>query len=211
MKAVLETLQDGALDDRLALRDFLQHMDEEVDQMTRLVQQLLELSRLESGQAPLNPEPVDVGSLLAEVAARMASQAERAGIDLGIDAPDGLPGVSVDRDRLREALVNLVHNGLKFTLPGGAVTLSAAAVDGELRLVVRDTGVGIPAEQQARIFERFYKGDSARSSEGVGLGLAIVKNVALAHGGTVSIESAEGKGSAFTITLPLTAAATRLG
>jgi two-component system phosphate regulon sensor histidine kinase PhoR len=203
IKAVLETLQDGALEDQAVARDFLARMDDEVDQLTQLVQQLLELSRLESGQAPLQIEPLDVGDVLGEIAGRMSSQAERAGVTLGLAVPDGLPPAPADRRRLREAVVNLVHNAIKYTPSGGSVTLAAAAEGGELRISVRDTGVGIAHDQQARIFERFFKSDSARSSEGVGLGLAIVKNVALAHGGRVTVDSREGAGATFTIVLPL--------
>ncbi|TAK66453.1 MAG: HAMP domain-containing histidine kinase, partial [Dehalococcoidia bacterium] len=128
-------------------------------------------------------------------------QVERAGLALRCDLPPGPIPLVGDGDQLERALGNLVANAIKFTPKGGSIELRAAADDGDVRLSVADTGVGIEPEQQARVFERFYKADRGRGS-GTGLGLAIVKHIARAHGGDVSLESRPGHGSTFTISLP---------
>jgi two-component system phosphate regulon sensor histidine kinase PhoR len=139
----------------------------------------------------------------------LEAQAERAGITLNAAFPASLPPVRGDRRMLEGALVNLIHNAVKFTPSGGRVTVGATAeADGRITLWVEDSGVGIPEEHLPRLFERFYKEDPARSGGGTGLGLAIVKHVALVHGGTVSVSSHVGVGSRFSMTLPV-ATATR--
>ena len=108
-----------------------------------------------------------------------------------------------DRDRIEQVLINLIHNAIKFTEPGGTITVSGAVHDKSFQFSVSDTGAGIPADDLTRIFERFYKADKARSGSGTGLGLAIAKHVVAAHGGEIWIESTEGKGSTFYFTIPL--------
>ncbi len=201
IRAAAETLQEGALDDRPAAQEFLGHIQRETDRMTQLVEELLELSRIESGAAPFAVEPVDASLLVHDTVRRFAQQAERAGIALKSDAPAGPLLLVGDGERLERALGNLVANAIKFTPAGGEIMLRAAGEDGEVRLSVADTGVGIEPEQQVRVFERFYKADRGRGG-GTGLGLAIVKHIVRAHGGEVSLESRPGRGSTFTIRLP---------
>ena len=117
--------------------------------------------------------------------------------------PEDLPQVMVDADRIRQVVINLVHNAIKFTPAGGYVTVTARAVHDGVVVSVADTGIGIPADDLPRIFERFYKADRARSSGGTGLGLAIAKHTVQAHNGRLWVESVEGKGSTFSFTLPL--------
>ena len=201
IRAAAETLQEGAIDDPAAAQEFLGHIQRETDRMTQLVEELLELSRIESGAAPFDIGPVDGAALVRSTARRFAQQAERAGLALRIDVPEDPVALLGDEDQLERALGNLVANAIKFTPSGGQITLIAGAADGEVRLSVADTGIGIEPEQQGRVFERFYKADRGRGS-GTGLGLAIVKHIARAHGGDVSLESRPGHGSTFTIRLP---------
>jgi two-component system phosphate regulon sensor histidine kinase PhoR len=201
IKAASDTLAEGALDDPAAAREFVAHIQREADRLSQLVDELLELSRIESGEAPLRLEEIGARSLLDECASRMGALAGRAGVALRVDAPDGLT-VRADRERIGRALTNLVHNAIRFTSPGGVVTLRARAEDGATLLEVSDTGAGIRPEDLPRIFERFYKAERARSGGGTGLGLAIVKHIAQAHGGSVSARSRPGQGSTFTLRLP---------
>ena len=202
IRAAAETLQEGALDDKPAAIEFLGHIQREVDRMTQLVEELLELSRIESGAAPLRFAQLDAGVLVADTARRFAQQAERAGLALVAESPNGPVMVIGDVERLERALGNLVANALKFTASGGRITVAAAPTDDGVAISVSDTGVGIEAEQQGRVFERFYKADRGRGSGGIGLGLAIVKHIVLAHGGSVSVESRPGRGSTFTMHIP---------
>ena len=165
--------------------------------------ELLELSRIESGQVPLEFKPVPAASLLLSAADRMRAQAERAGLVLRLSAPLDMSEVVADPHRLEQVLVNLIHNAVKFTPPGGEVVLSAEFEENFVRFSVRDSGVGIPAEDLGRIFERFYKADRARSGGGTGLGLSISRHLVEAHGGKIWAESTEGQGSTFYFTIPL--------
>jgi two-component system phosphate regulon sensor histidine kinase PhoR len=202
IKAVVETLRDGALEDREAADEFLIRVDEEVDRLVQLVEELLQLARIESGAAPMVMADVLPRDLLAACIARFQHQAERSGVTLSLDAPE-LPAIRADPDRLSQAVSNLIHNALKFTMPGGVVIVGARPRGEMVQITVSDTGSGIDPADLSRIFERFYVADRARSRRGTGLGLAIVKHVVRAHGGTVEAESMLGAGSTFTITLPV--------
>jgi two-component system phosphate regulon sensor histidine kinase PhoR len=201
LKALVDTLRGGAIKDRSAAKRFLKRMDIEVDTLTQMVEELLELSRIESGQAPLHLAPTSVAELLIPPVDRLRPQAERAGLELTILLPPELPPVVADPDRARLVLTNLVHNAVKFTPPGGRITVAAEPAGDEVILSVQDTGVGIPIDDLSRIFERFYKADRARSGGGTGLGLAIAKHIVQGHGGRIWAESVEGQGSTFHFTL----------
>ena len=201
IRAAAETLREGALDERAAALDFLTHIERETDRMTQLVEELLELSRIESGAAPLRFADLDARTLVYDTVARFRQQAERAGLTMVAEAPDEPLEIVGDGERLERALGNLVANAIKFTPVGGTVTVRAERCDGEVRVSVRDTGIGIEPEQRARVFERFYKADRGRGS-GTGLGLAIVKHIVQGHGGSVEVESFPGRGSTFTMRLP---------
>ncbi len=201
IKSVVETLQAGALEDKAVAQDFLSRADAEVDRLVQMVTELLELSRLESGQAPLAREPVDVREMLEAAVERMRQQAERKGLTLELDVAPSLPLVVGDAQRLEQAVVNLLDNAIKFT-DAGSVRVSAGLVGDAVQVEVADTGAGVSAEKLPRIFERFYKVDRARGDRGTGLGLAVVKHTVEAHGGRIGVRSEEGRGSTFTITLP---------
>ncbi|MGC9398060.1 MAG: ATP-binding protein [Anaerolineae bacterium] len=203
LRAVTETLQDGAIDDPPIARRFLEHIASEVNAMSQLVNELLELSRIESGRAPLQRRPTPVSDLVSTPVGRLLPQAERSGVTLHVDIPDDLPYVWVDPERVQMVITNLLHNAIKFTPAGGEVNVRVERDRDVVKVTVRDTGVGIPEEDQARIFERFYKTDRARSSGGTGLGLAIAKHVVQAHGGQIWVESELGVGSTFAFTLPV--------
>jgi two-component system phosphate regulon sensor histidine kinase PhoR len=202
LRALAETLQDGALDDPPAARRFVDQIQIEVDALTQMVNELLELSKIESGRFALDRSPVAAYDLLASAAQRMQLQAERADLTLRVECANDLPNVQIDAQRLEQVLVNLIHNAVKFTRPGGEIVLSAEPDDGSIRVAVRDTGVGIPADEVPRIFERFYRVDKSRTGNGTGLGLSIAKHIVEAHGGEIWVKSAEGKGSTFYFTIP---------
>lgn len=202
LKAVIETLQGIALDDPAAARRFLERAEAEVDALTQMVQELLELSRIESGRTPLRTRSVDVAEVIIPPAERLRPQAERAGLHMAFDLPADLPLVQADPERIAQVVTNLVHNAIKFTPAGGHIRIAARQVGKEVEVSVEDTGIGIPPEDLDRIFERFYKADRARSSGGTGLGLAIAKHVVQAHGGRIWVQSVEGHGSTFFFTLP---------
>lgn len=203
IKALVDTLRDGAIEDPPAAVRFLERMEVEVDEMTQMVQELLELSRIESGQAPLRLFPSTVAQLIEPVIERLRAQAGRAGLALNVVLPADLPEVMVDAERVRTVILNLVHNAIKFTPPDGQVTVSARVASDAVIIAVADTGIGIPADDIPRIFERFYKADRARSGGGTGLGLAIAKHTVQAHNGHIWVESIENVGSTFSFTLPL--------
>jgi len=187
-----------------------QHINATLDEtrlLARLVDDLRTLSLAEAGQLPLTWEPVDVAELLADVSTSFSGQAEAAGIDLHIEiegAPSDLT-VTGDVGRLDQVLSNLMANALRYTPAGGVVTLQAQPTDGGVRIIVRDTGQGIPAEDLPYVFDRFWRGDRSRShagGAGSGLGLAIAQQLIQAHGGRIGVESEPGQGTAFTIELP---------
>lgn len=202
LKALTETLQDGALSDPVAGPRFLGRITTEVDALTQMAQELLDLSRIESGQVELIRAPLSPKKLLSSAADRMKMQAERAGLKLTVKCDDNLPMINVDKARLEQVLVNLIHNSVKFTKPGGEISLEAEATVGAVRCAVRDTGSGIPAESLTRIFERFYRVDKSRTGSGTGLGLSISKHIVEAHGGKIWAESEEGRGSVFYFEIP---------
>jgi len=203
LKALTETLQDGALDDPPAARRFIDQIQTETDALTQMVMELLELSRIESGRLSLDLQPVAAYDLLNSASHRMQLQAERAGLILKVECADDLPNVNIDSSRLEQVLVNLIHNAVKFTKPGGEVVLEAVAANGEVRFAVRDTGIGIPAEDVPRIFERFYRVDKSRTGSGTGLGLSIARHIVDAHKGRIWAESREGQGSTFYFAIPI--------
>lgn len=202
LKALTESLRGGALDEPETARRFLGHIETEVDALTELVAELLELARIESQQVPLLRAPNDPCEILQKGAERLRLQAERAGLSLMVEFEPALPLIQADPPRLEQVLVNLIHNAVKFTPRGGSIQVSAKRADRAVEFSVSDTGIGIAEENISRIFERFYKTDPARNKSGTGLGLAIAKHLVEAHGGRIGVESREGKGSRFYFTIP---------
>lgn len=203
LKALAETLQEGALDDPPAARRFIIRMETEIDNLTQLVNELLELSRIESGKVPLSFHRIKPCDLLNPAYERMSLQAERAGLELVLDCPAELPAVFADPPRISQVLINLIHNAVKFTPPGGKIAVSAYQDLDQIVFFVRDTGVGIARKDLDRIFERFYKADRARSGGGTGLGLSIARHMIESHGGSIWAESEEQIGSTFYFSLPV--------
>ena len=202
LRALVETLQDGGLEDPPAAHRFLGLIEVEVDELAQMVEELLELSRIESGRVPLRMVPTTVEEIVGPAVERMRPQAERAGVRLVVDLPADLPPLLADGARAARVVTNLIHNAIKFTPKKGKVTVKAAAGDGQVVVSVVDTGIGIAADDLPRIFERFYKADHARSGGGTGLGLAIARHIVEAHGGRIWAESVEGRGSSFYFALP---------
>ena len=159
LKALTETLQDGALEDKKVANHFLNRIEIEVDSISLIVQELLELSRIESGRVPLKLEKVDPCELINSAVDRLRLQAETSGLELNINCPETLPHVMADYSRLVQVLVNLLHNAIKFTASGGAITIECQDNKEKIIFSVTDTGVGISSQDFPRIFERFYKAD----------------------------------------------------
>jgi two-component system phosphate regulon sensor histidine kinase PhoR len=201
---LVETLQNGALGEPEEAAQFVERIGQEVTHLRQMVDELLELSLMEAGERPLNPAPVAVEELV-HAADRLRPLAEERGVDLRFAIATDAPPVLGETARLALVVRNLVHNAIKFTPPGGAVTVSAEPRAGDrVALLVSDTGVGITAESLPRIFERFYKANRSRQrdGDGAGLGLAIARHTVEAHGGHVDVKSSPGEGTTFTVVLP---------
>jgi signal transduction histidine kinase len=202
-----QALVDGTAGDQVGRQRAAAIIHEEAGRMRRLVDELLDLARLEGGQVELAREPIETEQLLRACAARFGPQAEERNITLSLKPAPGLPPVIGDQDRLGQVLDNLVDNALKHpqSATGSAtITLEAGLLDDWIVLSVIDNGPGIPAEDLPRVFERFYRADKsrARGGKGAGLGLAIAQEIVQAHGGQMLVESVEGLGTRFTVRLP---------
>jgi two-component system phosphate regulon sensor histidine kinase PhoR len=202
LRALAETLRDSALDDPPAAAHFLDRMEIEVDAMTQMVEELLELSRIESGQVPLRLNPVLPHAAIVPPIERLRPQIERGQLTVDIQVPRDMPLVLIDAGRIHQVVTNIVHNAIKFTPADGTITVSASADDTTVTVKVVDTGIGIGNNDLSRIFERFFKTDRSRTVGGTGLGLAIAKHIVQAHGGSIWATSQEGRGSIFYFTMP---------
>ncbi len=203
IKGFTETLLDGAMREEDTCRRFLTIINSEADRLVKLVDDLLDLSRLESKRATLDLRPVDVGALVAHAVDKLQPLARTGGLTVDLHS---LPGVWVtaDRDRLEQVLTNLIDNALKYTPAGGRVQVSVTLDNGDVAVAVSDTGRGIRPEDVPHVFERFYRADRSRTrgSGGTGLGLAIAKHIVEAHGGRIGVRSQMDEGTTFTFTLP---------
>ena len=202
LKGFLELLE-GDVGERHR-REFLASMSLETARLERLVEEQLQLTRLDAGALPLEREEVDLGALATEVVAPRAPLAEREGVALGVVLPeDGPAVVDADPARIEQILLILLDNALRHTPAGGRVDVVVGAEGGSALVAVRDTGEGIPDADRPFVFDRFYRGDASREGRSAGLGLAIARGLAHAHGGAIDLESRVGAGSTFTLRLPL--------
>jgi signal transduction histidine kinase len=205
VKGLVETLRAGAVDDPEVRDRFLETVEGETDRLIRLVNDLLTLSRADSEALNLQREPVDVARLAQSAVDRMAPQAEAGELAMQVRADPGTPLALADADRIAQVLVNLLDNAIKYSRPGGIVTIIVDGGQGqEVRVQIRDEGIGITAADLSRIGERFYRADKARSrgKGGSGLGLAIAHALVEAHGGRLWLQSQEGQGTVAAFTLP---------
>jgi signal transduction histidine kinase len=201
IQAAAETIATAATQDPAVVPRFAEQLEREAARLSRIVSDLLDLSRLESGSELLDLVRLD--AVLRDENERFEHAAEAAGVALTVDAPASPPIRGSARD-LSLLVRNLVDNAIRYTKPRGRVDVSVSVDDGRVVLVVADTGIGIPARETARIFERFYRVDRARSREtgGTGLGLSIVKHVIENHGGSIEVRSELGRGTRFEVRLP---------
>ena len=205
IRLLVETLQKGALDQPEVAAGFVHRIALEVGHMAQMVEELLELSSIESGRQTMSLEPVPVADLVRTVD-RLLPLAEERLIQVSVEVDPSTPPLLGDPRRLGQVLRNLVHNAIKFTPPEGRITVSARPLleQSRVELVVHDTGIGIRPEDLPRIFERFWKADSSRQrdGEGSGLGLAIARHVVEAHGGSIRVVSEPRRGATFIVELP---------
>ena len=204
IKGYVETLLDGAISEPELSAKFLQTIERHSNRLTNLIEDLLTISRLESGQITLQLRAIPLRAFAASLLAELQTRARERGTTIVNDIPEQLTG-RADPDRLEQVFVNLVENAIKYGRAKGRVTVKGRTVNGNVELCVADDGPGIPAEARERVFERFYRVDKARSREGggTGLGLAIVKHIVQSHGGKVWVESEAGHGAQFYFTLPI--------
>jgi len=203
IKAFVENLLEERLADPVESLKFLEIVRKHADRMGALIDDLTDLSLIETGAVALDPTPLDAAEVVREVAAQLAFRARAADVEIRLELPSPFPLVA-DRRRLEQILVNLMDNAIKFGKSGGAVRVGGEVHDGRPRITVADSGIGIPAEALDKVFHRFFRADKARSRElgGTGLGLAIVKHLMRLHDGQVSVASEQGRGAAFTIEFP---------
>lgn len=198
-----QAILDGAAADPEAVRRAATIINDEADRMRRSVEGLLDLARLDAGQAALHRVPTDLAAVLASITEKLSLRAAEKKITLRSQI-EPLPSMVADADRLAQVFANLLDNALKYTPNGGTVTLTAQLGSGGAVVTVADTGSGIPAEDLPHIFERFYRVEKSKAvGRGYGLGLAITKEIVQAHGGAISVESVSGLGTKFTVRLPL--------
>jgi signal transduction histidine kinase len=206
VRAHLENLLDGV---ERPDPETLQVMLSQTERLGRLIDQLLDLSRIESGELRLNRAPIPLHPLVREVLSEIEMARADRGVRVADAVPDDLPPVLVDPERVHQVLFNLLDNAVRYTPAGGEVTVAAHRANGGCEIAVSDTGPGIAPEHLPRLFERFYRADAARSrgDGGTGIGLAIARSVVEAHGGRIRAESRLGQGSVFTFDLPVADAA----
>jgi signal transduction histidine kinase len=203
LRALAEALNDGVVDDPEGVKRYLRLITGEIERLNMLIDDLFELARLESGALRLDRMPSPVQDLISEALERMAAQAGRKGLQLEGEIVGDPPPVLIDGQQMTRVLLNLVQNAIRHTPADGSVTLRALADTDGVLVEVRDTGEGIAADDLPRVFDRFYRGDPARTREaGAGLGLAIARGIVEAHGGRIWVESEPGRGTRFAFTLP---------
>jgi two-component system phosphate regulon sensor histidine kinase PhoR len=202
IRASAETLQHGAIDDPEGRGQFLKMIREDVDRMDQLITEMLELSRLESGESPLELQSIAPSELVDVAVKQFEAIALESELTLKSSVSLELPSVSVDAEKIDHVFTNLISNAVKWTAAGGTISVRAWVDDGTVWFSIADSGQGIEPEHLPHIFERFFKTDTARSQLGTGLGLSIARHIVDAHGGVISATSSVGEGSEFAFTVP---------
>lgn len=204
IKGYAETLLEGALEDKGHAKEFVNIIYSSSERLARLIDDILDLSKIESGKVKMALKPCSVRFIVKRSAKGFDKEIKDKSITLDFYIPDDIPKILADEAKLQQVLVNLIDNAVKYTYNKGRICISIEDAGRFVRFNVTDTGIGIPEKDIPRIFERFYRVDKARSRElgGTGLGLSIVKHIVYAHNGEVSVNSIEGKGSTFSFTIP---------
>jgi signal transduction histidine kinase len=210
IRAYAETLSEGVLKDEDMLRECYNVIVGETQRLSRLVEDILSLSQLEAGSARMQLDDVQTARLVRQVVEDMQAQADEKGVELVLSLPAKVPTLRGDKERLSVVLTNLIGNAVKYTPSRGHVEVSCVEDGTRLRISVSDSGIGISPEEQERVFEKFFRSQREEVTElpGTGLGLALAMETARAHGGTIELESEVGKGSTFTLVLPVSSLAT---
>nr|WP_283245384.1 HAMP domain-containing sensor histidine kinase [Congzhengia minquanensis] len=206
--SIIKLLSDSLIQtenpDPQFLREFLTDMNEEVERLTRIIQRLLDLTKMDQSHTNMNVEVVSVTALAGEVCEKLKPLAENKQINFIYTRPDDDLMMPIDRDSMTEAIYNIADNSIKYTENGGTVKLELLRDLGNILIRISDSGIGIPKEEIQKIFDRFYRVDKARARDtgGTGLGLSIAMDAVKLHGGYIEVSSEEEKGSTFTIVLP---------
>ncbi|MFH1062185.1 MAG: ATP-binding protein [Candidatus Omnitrophota bacterium] len=204
IKGFAETLLSGALDDQENAQDFLKIILADSNRLASLIDDLLNLAKIESGKLVMEKKPCKLRQIVERVITSLKSQADAKLIIMKINIPENIPDILADETRIKQVLLNLIENAIKYNTPKGEILISAQEKNNFVKVDISDTGIGIPNKDLSRLFERFYRVDKARSRElgGTGLGLSIVKHIIQAHSGEVFVQSLEGQGSTFSFTIP---------
>jgi signal transduction histidine kinase len=204
IKGYAETLLNGAMEDKQALIEFLTTIHDNSDRLVNLINDLLDLSRIESGRMKIVPVPMGAAPVIRRCLSILEKTIQDKKLSVSMDVPENLSKVLADEARFSQVVLNLLDNAVKYTAEGGSIGIKALSSDKMIQFDVTDTGIGIPEQDLPRIFERFYRVDKARSRDqgGTGLGLSIVKHIVLSHGGEVWASSQLGHGTTFSFTLP---------
>lgn len=204
IKGYVETLLEGAMNDEETCKKFLGVINDEAERLTRLINDLLDLSMIEAKQVEMHFKQIDVGKVVEDTITILHPFAQKKNVKVVVEIPSKADPVTADEDRIRQVLINLLDNAIKYSPPGGKVKIKVKKNEKDLIVTVTDSGTGIPDNEMSRIFERFYRVEKGRSAKlgGRGLGLAIAKHIIEAHGGTITVNSKLGKGSKFIFTLP---------
>jgi signal transduction histidine kinase len=199
LRGIAETALNSS--DPAMLRDALGDCLEESDRVIEILNTLMDISEAETGTMALRREPIDLNDLIRQSVELYEDLADERGVEIRTNVPATL-AAEVDRNRMRQVLANLIDNAVKYTAAGGVVEIAAHRDNGDAVVTVSDTGVGIPADELPRIWDRLYRGDKSRTTRGLGLGLSLVKAIVAAHGGNVGVQSRPGEGSTFELRLP---------
>lgn len=204
IKGFAETLLSGAIKDQDNARDFLEIILADSNRLANLIDDLLNLSRIESGKLLMEKKACKLLPIIEKVVSSLKQQIDEKSIIAKINIPKNLPDIFVDETRIKQVLLNFIDNAIKYNRPNGEISISACAINKFIQVDIQDTGIGIPPKDMPRLFERFYRVDKARSRElgGTGLGLSIAKHIIQSHDGEVSVESLEEQGSTFSFTIP---------